>query len=342
MRVRAVLVAGAVLATAAVLGPMRAAEAATSVTFAPRTVLGPGVPRDPNVKPQQNVVPVGTVSLKMAAGQTAYVVSVMRANSATVRTLLDNEIVCKLPGGGSKNMVIGQNVYAKGGSAPAWEDVTLTTRYLVQADKAGTVVCTANVRTASLGYDNSTLRLVGGSLRFAAQSVANTTAGRPAQGSAPQGLTKVDSGTRTARVPATGTFDLASGFKKLSVFGDNEYMVCHTAKTCNTRGASTARFTLYVNQWKANGTVCHTDASTTTTRTVPYAVHHYFVALNKADFAVRTGNGCIPRFNAYVKVDWLAGQTGAVQGTAVGLTDSRGSVAKHNSDMSHVYAVPAR
>jgi hypothetical protein len=330
-----------VLTAAAVLGPVQA-EAAKSVTFKAQTVVAPAIPRDPTIPSEQNVVPVGTISLDMAAGQTAYVVSVMRANSATVRSLFDNEIVCKLPGGTSKNMVIGQNVYQQGGASPQWEDISLTTRFLVQAPAAGTMVCTANLRTVSLGYDEATLRLVGGSLRFANEVVANTTAGPPAQGGAGRLTTKIGPETPTLRIPSTGTFDLAPGFQKLSVFGDTEYLICYPNPDlpCNTKGTSTARFTLIVNQWKQDGSLCHTDASTARTSTIPYAVHHYYLALNKADFAVETGNGCIPRFNAYVKVDWLSGQDGGVQGTAVGLTDSRGSATKHNSDMSHVYAVP--
>lgn len=326
----AVVVAGAL----AVTSP---ATAATSVTFTPQTVLGPGVPPTGY---DQNVVPLGSISLAMTATQTAYVVSIMRVNAATIRTLFDNEVVCRGPNGWSQNMVLGQNVYQQGSGAPQWEDVTLTTRFLVHPGVAGTVTCTANIRTASLGYDDSTVRLASGSLRFADQSIDNATDGTALQQSVPSGLYKVDSGNRTVRLPILDMFDLRTGFTGLSVVGDTEYMVCHTSATCNKNGVSTARFTLFVNQWKSDGTLCHTDASAAVTKSVPYWVHHIFVPLNKADFPVRTGNGCIPRFNAYVKVDWQSGETGAVQGTAVGLTDSRGSTTKHDSDMSHLFAVP--
>ncbi|MBP2327965.1 hypothetical protein JOF56_008350 [Kibdelosporangium banguiense] len=312
------------------------ATAATSVTFQPRTVLGPGVPQDGSN--DQNIVALGSISLDMSSTQTAYVVSVMRVNSATIRTLFDNEIVCKWAGG-SKNMVMGQNVYQKGGGNPQWEDVTLTTRYLVHPGVTGVVTCTAYIRTASLGYDDSTVDLVGGSLRFADVSVDNTAAGEPIQSSVPRGLLNVNSATPIVRQPAMPMFDTAAGFSGLSVFGDTEYMVCHPGSSCDKSGSSTARFTLFVNQWKADGTVCHSDSSASVTKAVPYYVHHIFVPLNKPDFQVRTDSGCIPRFNAYVLVEWLSGETGAVQGTAVGLTDSRGSATKHNSDMSHVFAV---
>lgn len=313
------------------------AAAATSVTFQPRSVLGPGIPRDGSS--DQNVVALGSISLDMSSTQTAYVVSVMRVNSATIRTLFDNEIVCKWAGG-SKNMVMGQNVYHKGSGSPQWEDVTLTTRYLVHPGVAGVVTCTAFIRTASLGWDNSTVNLAGGSLRFADFSVDNTTAGGPIQGSVPRGVLNLNSSNPIVRQPATPIFDTAAGFTGLSVFGDTEYMICHPGSACDKSGSSTARFTLFVNQWKADGTVCHSDSSTSVTKTVPYYVHHIYVPLNKPDFQIRTDSGCIPRFNAYVLVQWQSGQTGGVQGTAAGLTDSRQSTTKHDSDMSHVYAVP--
>lgn len=337
MKLRVFSAAIAAIVVAGALAVTHDANAATSVTFTPRTVLGPGVPPSGS---DQNVVPLGTVSLSLTSTQTAYVVSIMRVNSATIRTLFDNEVVCNGPGGWSKNMVIGQNVYHTGSGSPQWEDITLTTRFLVHPGSAGTVTCTAQIRTASLGYDDSTVRLVSGSLRFTDQSVDNAVTGAALQQGVPSGLYKVDAATRTVRLPTLDMFDIRSGFTGLSVFGDTEYMVCHPSTACNKYGTSTARFTLFVNQWKSDGTLCHTDASATVTRTVPYWVHHIFVPLNKANFGVHTGNGCIPRFNAYVKVDWLSGESGAVQGTAVGLTDSRGSTTKHDSDMSHLFAVP--
>ncbi|MFI6095845.1 hypothetical protein ACIA8G_09855 [Lentzea sp. NPDC051213] len=314
------------------------ATAATSVNFEPRTVLGPGIPRDGSPS-EQNVVELGQVSLRMTSTQTAYVVAVMRVNSATIRTLFDNEIVCRWPGG-SKNMVLGQNVYHKGSGSPQWEDVSLTTRYLVQPGVDATVTCTAYLRTASLGWDDSTVALVGGSLKFADTSVANDTSGAEIQKSVSQGVIHLNADNADAREPALPTFDLAPGFKGLSVFGDNEYLICHPGSACDKSKTSKARFTLFVNQWKADGTVCHSDSSTSATVDVPYYVHHLVVPLHKQNFEVRTGSGCIPRFNAYVLVQWLGGETGGIQGTAHNLTDSRGSASRHVSDMSHVFAVP--
>jgi hypothetical protein len=333
MRVRTIsaAVAGVALLAGALAGASVAA-AATSVTITPRTVLGSAG--------EQNVVPLGTISLSMTSTQTAYVVSVMRVNSATIRTLFDNEIVCKGPNGWSKNMVTGQNVYRTGSGSPQWEDVTLTTRYLVHPGVAGTVTCTANIRTVSLGVNSSTVRLVSGSLRFADQSINNAVTGLPLQQSVSAGLYKVDAATPTVRLPALNVFNTRTGLTGLSVFGDTEYMVCPSASSCNKTGSSKARFTLYVNQWKSDGTLCHTDKGTTVTRTVPYWVHHIYIPLHKPDFTVYTGDGCIPRFNAYVKVNWLGGQAGAVQGKARNLTNSRGSTSTHDSDMSHIYAIP--
>jgi len=104
-KIKAVLAAVSVLA-AGVVWAAAPADAATSVTLTARSIRGVV----PTTSLPQNIVPVGPVSLKMAAGQTAYVVAVMRANKATQTSLLDNEIVCKLPNGTSKNAVIGQNI----------------------------------------------------------------------------------------------------------------------------------------------------------------------------------------------------------------------------------------
>ncbi|GAA5139922.1 hypothetical protein GCM10023320_76760 [Pseudonocardia adelaidensis] len=150
----------------------------------------------------------------------------------------------------------------------------------------------------------SGVMLVSGSLRFADQSIDNATSGQALQQSPAPGLYRLDADNLIVRVPALDTFDIAPGFTGLSVFGDTEYMVCHittTAEDSNTRGASTAKFTLIVNQWKSDGTLCHTDATTTVTKTVPYAVHRIYVPLNKPNFLVSTAPGRIPRFNAYVR-----------------------------------------
>lgn len=313
------------------------AMAATSYTFQPQTILAPRVPApEEQRKPEQNVIPVGSVSLAMSSTQTAVIKSVMRFNSATGRALADNEIICKWPGGG-KNMVIGQNILPDTGKYPDLEDIELTTQYLVHPGVATTVTCTAQVRSISLGYDDRYYNLVGGSIRFTDQSVANTTTGQPIQASVARN-TSIDPANPVLRIPATNTFDIAPGFKGLKVFGDSNYMVVKPCADCTT-GASTARFTLLVNQWKADGTVCHSDSTTPITKTMLYSVHHVYVPLTK-QFEIKTDPGCVPRFNAYVKVDYISGYDGATHGIAKGLTDSRGSATTHSSDMSHIFAVP--
>jgi len=314
------------------------AAAATSDTFTPQTILAPRVPMpDEGTKPEQNVVPVGVVSLDMSSTQTAYIVSVMRFNSATGRALADNEVVCTWPGG-SKNMVIGQNVLTRNTGHADLEDIQLTTRYLVHPGVDATVTCTAQVRSTSLGYNDEYYNLVSGSIRFADQSVANDTTGQPIQASVARTTNFDLPDNPTLRIPATDMFDVAPGFTGLSVFGDSNYVVNKPCETCTT-GASTATFTLYVNQWKGDGQLCHTERTEPLTKTMLYSTHHVYVPLNKL-FEIRTDAGCIPRFNAYVRVDYVSQYSGGTHGTAVGLTDSRGSASKHNSDMSHLYAVP--
>lgn len=314
------------------------AQAATFVSFTPRTFLAPGLPAGGGV--DQNVMPVGTVSLSMTATQTAYVVSKMRVNSATIRSLFDNEVVCSGPGGWSKNMVIGQNVYQVGSGSPQWEDVTLYTRFLVHPGVAGTVNCTANVRGNSLNANDATYRLVSGYIQFADLSVTNATNGTPVQESVSSGVRRVNAGTPVVRLPALDFFTLPAGVQGLNVVGDTEFMICWPSSPCDKYNSTTARFTLFINQWKQDGSLCKSDGSTQLTLTTPYWVHHRYVPLNKADFTVSTASGCIPRFNAYVKVEWLGGETAGVQGTALGLVDSRGSSSTHDSDMSHAFVLP--
>ncbi|MDT7787633.1 MAG: hypothetical protein QOF58_6052 [Pseudonocardiales bacterium] len=303
------------------------ASAATSVSFTPQSVLGPGVPRDGS-RTDQNVVALGSVTLDLTATQSAQVVSVMRVNSATVRTLFDNEIVCTWPGGG-KNAVLGQNVYQKGGAAPQWEDLTLTTSQLVRPGVAARVTCTAYIRTASLGWDDSTVDLVSGSMRI-------TPVAGAVQAAVPSFL-KLDASAPVVRQPSLPMFDAPA--RSLDVTADVEYQVCHTITECDKSKSSKASYTLFVNQWKADGTLCQTD-STGVTLDTPYYVHHVVVPLKMSGFKVRTDAGCVPRFNAYVLVKWLGGETGGVQGTALNLTDARGSAGRHSSDMSTIYAVP--
>lgn len=314
------------------------AAAATSVTFEPRTVLGPGIPRDGS-RTDQNVVELGSIAFDTTSTQTVQVVSVMRVNAATIRSLFDNEIVCKWAGGG-KNVVLGQNVYQKNSGKPEYEDITLTASQLVHPGVATRVTCTAFIRTASLGWDDSTMFVVGGSLKVANASVGNAPDGKPIQRALPSGLLKVDASAPIVREPALPMFDTAAGTTSLDVVADTEYLVCHTIAECDKSKSSNASYTLMVNQWKADGTVCQTDSSTSVTLDTPYYVHHVVVPLKKSGFKVRTDSGCIPRFNAYVLVKWNSGETGAVQGMASNLTDGRGSAGRHNSDMSAIYVIP--
>jgi hypothetical protein len=332
------LAATAVLALTAGLLVATPAHAATSVTFTPRTILAPGLPSGGGV--DQNVTPVGTISLNLTATQTVYVVSKMRVNNATIRSLFDNEVVCRGPGGWSKNMVIGQNVYDTNSGSPL-QDVTLYTRFLVHPGVTGTVTCTANVRGNSLSpTSDATYRLVSGYLMFADTSVTNATGGQPVQSSvSPEGRI-LSSDNRVARLPALDYFTLPSTVQGLNVVGDVELMICWPSSPCDRYNTALVKFTLFVNQWKSDGTLCKTDDSVQVTHDVPYWVHHKYVPLNKADFTVSTAPGCIPRFNAYVKAEWLGGETAGIQGTAVGLTDSTGSATKHDADMSHAYVLP--
>jgi hypothetical protein len=317
------------------------ASAAPSVTFKPKRVTGP---RPPKSGIDHNVVALGTVPLKMAANQTAYVVSSLHANAATVVTMVDNEVRCTWPGG-SKNLVMGQNVYAGTGQNPQWEDTWIVTKFLLHPGVATTATCTTYARVASLYKQPSSVQIVGGSLRFADTSVTNAANGKPLDYEIPYGDLAVDSTPthRTVRQPALPITTAPAGFHELSAFGDVDYQVCRSDATCNKKGSSTARFTLIVNQWNAAGTkICHTDSTTSSvTKTIPYAVHHAVVPLYTPHFAALTTSGCAPVFSAYVRVDWLRGEAGAVQGTAVGLPDLRGSTSTHRSAMSHLYIVPA-
>ncbi|WP_086827966.1 hypothetical protein [Allokutzneria sp. NRRL B-24872] len=333
------LVLGALLL--AVLPPAANASAATRVDFTAQSVLAPKVPEPGQPKFDQEVKALGSVQLQMSATQTAYVRSVMRANSATYRSLFDNEVRCTWPGG-EQNFVTGQNILQQGASAePDKEDVQLTTRFLLHPGVAAKVTCTAYVRAATLRDKlDARFQLHSGFLEFADTSVDNTTAGVPAQRSTPRGLVRVGP-EDVAREPALPFFTLAPGTKKLSVFADTEYKTCYPGqgKDCNKPPTSTATFTLYVNQWNGDK-LCQSSNTTTTSREMSYSVHHHYVPLHLPDFPVRPD--CEQRFNAYVQVKWQDGMDGGVQGTAVGLTDSRGSTKTHNSDMSHVFVVPIR
>lgn len=335
---RLVIAAGcAALACLTALTISSSASAATSATFKAQRITGPGQPKSGI---DHNVVALGTAQLKMPAHQTTYVVSALRANAASGRTMVDNEVRCTWPNGG-KNMVMGQNVYAGTGDNPQWEDVWIVTKFLLHPAKATTVTCRTYARVASLARQPSSVRIAAGSLKFANKSVPNAANGKPLNSELPYGDLPVDSTHLHVRQPALPITRLSATTKELNVFADVNYQVCQRNTACNKRGTSTARFTLIVNQWDSTGTkLCRSDARTSTTRTVPYYVHHLVLPLYKPHFALSKARGCAPVFNAYVRVDWLGGERGAVQGTAVGLPDMRGSAATHRSAMSHIYVVP--
>ncbi|WP_309114230.1 hypothetical protein [Saccharothrix sp.] len=314
-----------------------AGTAAASVSFTPREVKVPpgGV---------HSVIALGSVSLAMTATQTAYVYSTLRVNNASYRTLIDNEVRCTGPSW-HKNVVMGQNVLAATPDAPAnLKDINVTTRFLVHPGAAGTVTCTTYLRTASLGTTSSLVQLVGGSMRYADTSVANTLTGAPIQADDGDNVSRgrviaLNPGATPVREPAHDTFDTAP-VTGLSVFGDMELMACHPEPAgydCPDNFVN-VQVTLFVNQWKRDGTLCKTD-STSITTTVRRDVHHQVVPLHLL-FPAATGGDCIPRFNFYVKTDWLGGSTAAIQMAASGLTDSTGSTTTHAAVMSHAFAVP--
>lgn len=332
------LAAACLACSAAVLGTTGTATAATSVTFTPRSVTSPP-------GGTQNVLPLGSVQLSVTATQTAYVHSTFRVNNASQRTLIDNEVRCASTSGWSKNVVLGQNVLAATANAPAsLRDIAITTRFLVHPGAASTITCTTHLRSASLGTTSSTAQLVSGALRFADPDVANTSTGAPIQADDGDDVSRgrviaLSSTATPVREPAADFFDTAP-VTGLSVFGDLQLMACYPEPAgydCPVDHMD-VQVTLFVNQWKADGTLCKSD-STAVSTSVRRDVHHHVVPLNLL-FTAATGNGCVPRFNSYVKTDWLAGSTGAVQMAASGLTDSTGSTSTHAAVMSHAFAVP--
>ncbi|WP_158255804.1 helix-turn-helix transcriptional regulator [Amycolatopsis sp. BJA-103] len=323
------------------------ADAAIRYEFAPRRILAPRMPKavpGGSWKPDHEVVALGSVELEMSTTQTAFVVSVMRASSATHRSLFGNEVRCRWPGG-EQNFVTGQNILQEGASSEREkEEVQLTTRFLLHPGVATTVACTAYARAAALREDlDAQFRLDSGRIEVADTSVDNMTTGAPAQaGVVPRGLLRVGPDPRMiAREPVLRSFTFAPGFTHVSVVADTQYQTCYPQKDkhCDTPAptTSTATFTLYVAQWKGNE-VCHKNRATGELREMSYAVHHHHVPLHLPNFTVRAD--CDPRFSAYVMVKWVDGMDGAVQGTVEDLTDSHGSTSTHNANTSHIFMIP--
>ncbi|MGW5705733.1 helix-turn-helix domain-containing protein [Amycolatopsis japonica] len=322
------------------------ADAVIRYDFTPRRILAPRMPKampGESRKPDHEVVALGSVELEMATTQTAYVVSVMRASSATHLSLFDNEVRCRWPGG-EQNFVTGQNILTEGASSEREkEEVQLTTRFLLHPGVATKVACTAYLRAATLREDlDAQFRLDSGRIEVADTSVGNTTTGAPAQGAVPRGLLHVGPDPRMiAREPVLRSVTFAPGFTHLSVVADTQYQTCYPqkGKHCDTFDptASRATFTLYVTQWKGNE-VCHKNRATGELREMSHTVHRHHVPLHLPDFTIRAD--CDPRFSAYVMVKWVDGMDGAVQGAVEDLTDSRGSTTMHNADMSHIFMIP--
>lgn len=319
------------------------AMAETKYDFTATTIVAPRVPKKSEGKPAvQRVTPVGKVNLRMTKNQTAYIVSIMKFNSATDRSLADNEVVCRWEGG-SKNMVIGQNVLKQNTGRPKLEDITLTTRYLVHPGVDTDVECTAQVRSISLNHDNQTYRLYDGSIEFADPDVGNATNGQPIQASVARTtyFDRTKNPVPSIDLPATGMFDLPPGYKGLSVIGDTNYVVLpacdENTEECKG-GGSVASFTLYINQWKPTGELCHRERTDPKSLRMLYETHHVYVPLAKL-FTLNQDPQCT-RFNAYVQLNYGREYNGGTHGVATALTDSTGSTTTHRSDMSHIFVVP--
>ncbi|MEJ2852214.1 MULTISPECIES: helix-turn-helix domain-containing protein [unclassified Saccharothrix] len=321
-------------------------DAVIRTDFEPRRILAPRMPKavpGGSWKPDHEVVALGSVELEMSTTQTAYVVSVMRASSATHRSQFDNEVRCRWPGG-EQNFVTGQNILQEGASSEREkEEVQLTTRFLLHPGVATRVACTAYVRAAALSEDlDAQFRLDSGRIEVADTSVENMTTGVPAQRAVPRGLLRVGSDPSVmVREPQLQPFTFGPGFTHLSVVADTQFQVCYPErdKHCDPPdpAATTATFTLYVTQWKGDE-VCHKNRATGELRELSYAVHRHHVPLHLPDFSIRAD--CDPRFSAYVLVRWISGMDGGVQGAVEDLTDSRGSTSTHSADMSHIFMVP--
>ncbi|MGO1050355.1 hypothetical protein [Crossiella sp. CA198] len=72
-------------------------------------------------------------------------------------------------------------------------------------------------------------------------------------------------------------------------------------------------FTLYVNQWKSDGSLCHGENTELIRKRMLYTTHHVYVPLN-LKYEIKTDPGCIPRFTAYVELDHLAEYNGGPRG----------------------------
>jgi hypothetical protein len=315
------------IAAAALVGASTPASAATSVTFGPQAITGIPAASEKIHKVQT----LGRIEATVTAGHTAYVYSTLRAYGSAHVNLVDNEVRCS--GAGTQDVVLGENIDPAANANPGRGDITIVNRFLVTATSSGTLSCTIAVRAASLSPNRSSLT-VSGTLRFAALDVAEDANGSAMQTSLPNGNTVVGSGSPVYTPVLDRT--IGSGHSTVAVIADVEYMSCFPTACEHSSTTSGARFTLYVNQMNG-GAVCASAPDAQTSVAVSRQTHHKVVPLYTT---VTLAPGC-GRIYAYVRAEYVSGPTGAIQGQANGLSDETGGTAKHNSVMTHMFAVPS-
>jgi hypothetical protein len=321
-RMMVLLVVGA----SAFAGISPAADASTSGTFGP--VLITGIPAAG--QGFHKVDALHQISVEMVAEQTAYVYSTLRAYGSAHVNLIDNEVRCS--GSGSSNVVLGENIDPASNPQPGRGDITIVNRFLVSATTTGTLTCTLYLRTASLADATSSVT-VSGTLRFAATQVAEDRQGLAMQVSLPNGNTVVSDTVYTPILDRS----IGSGFTKVTVIADVQYMSCYPTACGHSSETSGARFTLFVNQLDG-GAVCASAPPAQTSVSVSRQTHHKAVPLYTE---VVLAPGC-DRIYAYVRAEHVQGRTGAIQGQANGLTDDDvPNSGTHNSAMTHLFAIPS-
>jgi hypothetical protein len=324
------------VAGAALVGASTPASADTSITFRPVAVTDvPPAPDEDDPNPIQKVQALGHISAPVTAGQTAYVYSTLHAYNSAHVNLVDSEVRCS--GAGVSNVVLGENIDPAGSAQPGRDDITIVNRFLVSATSTGTLTCTIYVRTVSLSKNTSSFT-VDGTLRFAAQQVAEDADGLAMQTSLPNGNTEV--GSSKVYKPILDR-TIGPGHSQVAVIADVEYMSCFLKGSCPTSStASGARFTLYAKQMNGDATCAEAEAAQTSV-TVSRQTHHKVVPL----YTILTlAPGC-DRIYAYVRAEYTSGPTGAIQGLAPNLSDETGGPLSpgphHDSAMTHMFAVPS-
>jgi hypothetical protein len=321
-------VAISAIAAATLVGASTPASAAESITFGPQLISGIPAAGEKIHKVQT----LGRIDAEVTAGQTAYVYSTLRTNGSAHVNLVDNEVRCF--GAGTQNVVLGENIDPAANANPGRGDITIVNRFLVTATSSGMLSCTIAVRAASLSPNRSSFT-VSGTLRFASLDVAEDANGSAMQTLLPNGNTVVGGNVYTPVLDRV----IGSGHEKVAVIADVEYMSCFPTACEHSSTTSGARFTLFVNQMNGD-TVCASAPAAQTSVAVSRQTHHKVVPLYTT---VTLAPGC-DRIYAYVRGEYVDGPTGAIQGQANGLSDETGgsgSTAKHDSAMTHVFAVPS-